>query len=103
MESQNMIAAFAIGFMVVVLVGWLLMKRTEAYEKDPIDPMCRNVDPVQLLQVYKGNLNALAKDVTEQKLPIQMVESPSEYPRIASVLKRAGKIRCDGTTITRIV
>lgn len=103
MDSQKMIGAFAIGFLVVVLLGWLIMKKTESYEKDPIDPLCKDIDPVKLLQAYKGNLNALAKDVTDQKLPIQMVERPSEYPRIASVLKRAGKINCNGTTIERIV
>lgn len=92
---------YAIITVVVIILCVMLVARREGYTKDAIDKDCQSVTPKALLAAYGNDIAALAKDVKAMDLPVQMVESASEYPRIASVLKKAGKVKCDGKTIQR--
>ena len=54
----------------------------------PVLPKYQSITPTQLYGLFDNNLDKMTQAMVESKIPIQALQTPSYYPKIASILAK---------------
>lgn len=54
----------------------------------PVLPKYQSITPTQLYALFNNNLDKMTQAMVESRIPIQALQTPSYYPKIASILAK---------------
>ena len=54
----------------------------------PVLPKYQSITPTQLYALFNNNLDKMTQAMVDSKIPIQALQTPSYYPKIASILAK---------------
>lgn len=54
----------------------------------PVLPKYQSITPTQLYALFNNNLDKMTQAMVQSKIPIQALQTPSYYPKIASILAK---------------
>lgn len=54
----------------------------------PVLPKYQSITPTQLYGLFDNNLDKMTQAMVQSKIPIQALQTPSYYPKIASILAK---------------